>query len=91
MVRIEGQIVIDRPVEEVFDFVADERNEPRYNPRMRRAEQISTGAIGVGTHFRAETASMGRTVEMVIEVTGYERPRQLASRRTCPPWTFKAP
>ena len=38
MVHIKGQIVIDRPVEEVFDFVADERNEPRYNPRMRRVE-----------------------------------------------------
>lgn len=79
MVRIEGQIVINRPVEEVFDFVADERNEPRYNPRMRRAEQLSDGPIGVGTRFRAETVSMGRTVEMVIECTGYERPRRLAS------------
>jgi hypothetical protein len=32
--HIEGEIVIDRPVEEVFDVVADERNEPRYNPRL---------------------------------------------------------
>ena len=79
MVRIEGQIDIDRPVEEVFDFVADERNEPRYNPRMRRADKISEGAIGVGTRYRAETASMGRAVPMVIEVTEYERPRRLAS------------
>lgn len=65
MVRIEGEIVIKRPLEEVFDFVADERNEPRYNPRMRRAEQISDGPIGVGTRFRAEIASMGRLVETV--------------------------
>jgi len=79
MVRIEGQIVINRPVEEVFDFVADERNEPRYNPRMRRAEQLSDGPIGIGTRFRAETVSMSRTVEMVIECTGYERPRRLAA------------
>ena len=79
MVRIEGEIVINRPVEEVFDFVADERNEPRYNPRMRRAEQISNGPIGVGSRFRAETVTMGRTVEMVIEFTGCERPRRLAS------------
>ncbi len=41
MARVEGEIVISRPVEEVFNFVADERNEPRYNPRMRGAEQIS--------------------------------------------------
>jgi carbon monoxide dehydrogenase subunit G len=79
MVRIDGEIVINRPVEEAFDFVADERNEPRYNRQMRSAEQISDGPIGVGTRFRAEMVSMGRTVEMVIEFTGYERPRRLAS------------
>ena len=75
--RVEGEIVINRPVDEVFDFVADERNEPRYNPKMRVAEQISEGPIGEGTRFRAETVSMGRTVEMVIEFTGFERPRRI--------------
>jgi hypothetical protein len=63
----------------VFDFVADERNEPRYNPHMRRAELISEGPIGVGTRHRAELVSMGRTLEMDIEFTGYDRPRRLAS------------
>jgi len=63
----------------VFDFLADERNEPRFNPRMRGAEKISEGPIGVGTRFRAEVVSMGRPIEMVIEYTGYERPRRLAS------------
>jgi len=77
MVLIEGEMVIKRPPEEVFDFVADESNEPLYNPRMRRAEQISDGPIGVGTRFRAQTASMGRPVDMVIEFTGYDRPRRI--------------
>ncbi|NNM97325.1 MAG: hypothetical protein HKL89_06950 [Candidatus Dormibacteraeota bacterium] len=31
--RIRGEIVIDRPLGEVFDFVAHERNESLYNPR----------------------------------------------------------
>jgi carbon monoxide dehydrogenase subunit G len=79
MVRIEGEILINRPTEEVFDFVADERNEPHYNPHMRHAERISDGPIGLGTRFRAEIVSMGRTVEMIIEFTGYDRPRRLAS------------
>ncbi|HVB64067.1 MAG TPA: SRPBCC family protein [Nitrolancea sp.] len=79
MVHIEGEIVIQRPVEDVFDFVADERNEPRYNPRMVRAEQISPGPIGVGTRFQVETRTMGRPITMTIEVTAYERPRRLAS------------
>lgn len=78
--RVEGEIVINRPVEEVFDFVADERNEPRYNPRMLHAEQTSPGSVGLGTRFSAEMRSTGRTVGMTIENTGYERPRRLAVR-----------
>jgi len=79
MARIEGELVIHRPVQEVFDFVADERNEPRYNPRICRAEQLSPGPIGRGTRFRAEAVTLGRTTGMTIEYTIYERPRRLAS------------
>jgi uncharacterized protein YndB with AHSA1/START domain len=79
MARIEGELVINRPVHEVFDFVADERNEPRYNPRICRAEKLSPGPIGRGTRFRAEAVTLGRTTGMTIQYTAYERPRRLAS------------
>ena len=79
MARVEGEIIIHRPVGEVFDFVADERNEPRYNPRMVHAEQISEGPIGVGTRFHTELKAMGGTMPMLVEFTGFERPRRLAS------------
>ena len=39
MAYVEGEIFIRRPPEEVFDFVADERNEPRYNPYLTNAER----------------------------------------------------
>jgi hypothetical protein len=78
-VHIEGEIIIHRPSERVFDFVADERNEPKYNPRMRRVEKITEGPIACGTQFSAEILDMGRPVKMLIEITGYERPRRLAS------------
>jgi len=45
MIHIEGEIVINRPVEEVFDVVSDERNEPRYNPRLLWVEKISSGPV----------------------------------------------
>jgi len=77
--HVRGEIVINRPAEEVFDFVADERNEPRYNPRMIRAEQLSEGPIGLGTRFRSELETMGRRMPMVVEYTGFERSRRLAS------------
>jgi uncharacterized protein YndB with AHSA1/START domain len=79
MAHVEGEIIINRPVEDVFDFVADERNEPLYNPQMLRAEQTSSGPIGLGTQFRVESKTMGRTVAMTIAFTAYERPRRLTS------------
>ena len=84
MVNIEGEIVINRPVEEVFDVVADERNEPHYNPRLLWVEKISSGPIGRGTRFRAATKTMGRPIEMTIEFTEFERPRRLESSTHMP-------
>jgi hypothetical protein len=34
MAAINGSIEINCPVEEVFDFVADEHSEPKYNPDL---------------------------------------------------------
>lgn len=82
MAKIEGEILIGRPVAEVFDFVADQRNEPRYNPRMVRAEKVTHDPVNRGTVFRSAVRSMGRTVGMRIELTGYDRPSRLASRTT---------
>lgn len=80
MARIEGEIVIARPVEEVFDFVADQRNEPRYNPDMPRSEMVTEGPIGIGTRFQAEMTTRSGPLKMLIEITAYERPRLLATR-----------
>ena len=82
MAKIEGEITIHRPVEDVFDYVADQTNEPRYNPEMVRAEKATPGPIGPGTRFNSAVASAGHPVEMVIEYTGYDRPRLLASTTT---------
>jgi Polyketide cyclase / dehydrase and lipid transport len=82
MAKIEGDILIDRPVDMVFDFVADQSNEPKYNPHMVRADKITPGPVGKGTRFRSAVASPGRTAEMLIECTSYDRPRLFASTTT---------
>jgi hypothetical protein len=82
MARIDGEIIIGRPVGVVFDYVADQSNEPRYNPQMVRAEKITPGPVGKGTRFHSAVASRGRTADMLIECTGYDRPRLLESTTT---------
>ena len=77
--RVHREIVIERPVAEVFDFVADQRNEPAYNPAMVGVEKLTDGPIGAGTRFRVTIAARRRPMDMLLETTEYERPTRLAS------------
>jgi uncharacterized protein YndB with AHSA1/START domain len=75
---IQGDIVINRPIDEVFDFAANERNEPEYNPEMTLAEMVTQGPIGVGSKFHCVMTG-ARAADMTIEYTEFDRPRRLAS------------
>ncbi len=78
MTPITGEIVIDAPVDVVFNIVADQRNEPACNPRMVRSAKGTPGPAGKGTQFRSAVRSRGRLAEMAIEYTGFQRPSRLA-------------
>ncbi len=80
MAKIEGEILIGRPVGEVFDFVADSRNEPSFNPAMAGVELLTALPIGVGTRFRARMGRAG--AQMLVELTEFDRPYRLGSRTT---------
>ena len=77
MTHICGEVTIDAPVEEVFDMIADERNEPRYNPRIVRVHKLSEGPVGRGARFVAEPKGMGAKGKMTLEVKEYDRPYRL--------------
>jgi uncharacterized protein YndB with AHSA1/START domain len=79
MARINGEIIIAAPAEQVFDMVADERNEPRYNPRIVRAEKKSPGPVGRGSRFTARPRGTGTRGVMTVEIVDYDRPRRLAT------------
>lgn len=77
MAQITGEVLIAAPITQIFDLVADERNEPRYNPRIARADKVTDRPIGAGARFVAEPKGMGRRGKMTMEIVEYERPRCL--------------
>jgi hypothetical protein len=78
MVQITGEIDIRRPVEIVFDTLADPRQERKYNDRVLAAEMLTSGPITVGSRFEQQVRALGRTDLPTIDITGYERPSRLA-------------
>jgi len=78
--HITGHVRIAAPLEQVFDTVADSRNEPSFNPAMTGVELLTPPPIGLGTRFRAR---LGRaSTEMLVELTEFERPHRLGSHTT---------
>jgi hypothetical protein len=82
MPRVAGVLLIERTVEDVFDFVADERNV--YDPRIVDVEKLTEGPVGVGTRFRSRSRSGRRVTTMLVELTRFDRPRRLASTTHTP-------
>ena len=91
MVRIERSVIIKRPIEEVFAFVTDIDNFPKWIPSVVESEKISRGPIGVGTTehevvFRGYFFLKGENNSVVTE---YQLNKKIAWRTTSsffPPW-----
>ena len=70
---LENKINIAAPAAEVFDCMADIRNEPRWNPQLLDVQMVTPEPMGVGTRFRV---TFGRGVgEALIEDIQMDRPR----------------
>ncbi len=86
MIRVEHTVVIERPVEEVFDFMAKVENLPRWAENTVEAEQTSEGPLGAGTTCTVLNKAVRRQMLHHFVVTEYERPTRYAAKTTAGPF-----
>ncbi len=84
MVKIELSVHIDRPVAEVFKYLADPTNLPEYASMFDEA-RLSETPIRVGTKVHARASFLGRKIESSFDVTEYELNRRFVTK-TDKPW-----
>lgn len=53
MAVIANSVEIERPIEEVFDYLSDQTNELQWNPAVVSMEKLTEGPVRVGTRYRA--------------------------------------
>jgi carbon monoxide dehydrogenase subunit G len=75
--RFEGTTVIDRPIEEVFDFLAAGTNDPKFSPRVLEIKQATDGPVGVGTVFASTVKDAGVKTNRELKITEFERPTKI--------------
>jgi uncharacterized protein YndB with AHSA1/START domain len=72
-------VVIHRPPREVFRFLADLENIPRWNEAIIETQKTSQGPVGVGTTYR-QVRSLPSRSEEALEITEFDPDRLLAIR-----------
>jgi hypothetical protein len=79
-VQFQVSQVIDRPVDKVFHFIANEhvRNHPRWDPDIELWLD-SDGPIGVGTVIGRRNSRSGTPIEGTMEVVEFEPNRAMGT------------
>lgn len=89
MPTVSHSVTIMRSVQEVFAFVTDVRNNPRWQSNLLEARQLTDGPVQAGTSFREVRRLLGRQVEVTTQVTDYGPPTRFAVRSTSGPAPFQ--
>ena len=78
MIEFENTIRIDRPIAEVFAFLSDLENIPKWNYYVLTVTKISDGPIGIGTMYH----QVRKTDEQDLRITELDQNHTLVVKTT---------
>ena len=75
--RFEGTALIERPIEEVFAFLADGENDRKFSPRVQEIAKTTDGPPGVGTVYASTVKDAGVKTQREFKLTEFEPPTRI--------------
>jgi uncharacterized membrane protein len=69
--KFEQAVVINQPIENVFEFVTNFRNNAKWQTDILELEMTSEGRLGIGSTYRCVNRFMGKRIETVGVITDY--------------------
>ena len=78
--RFGATVTVERPIEQVFDFLADGENDPKFSPRVLEIVKKTDGAPGKGTIYASTVKDAGMKTQREFELTEFERPTRIRWR-----------
>jgi carbon monoxide dehydrogenase subunit G len=90
MTTITQSVTVDRPVQEVWDFISNFENTTRWSRGVLEARQTSDGPLGIGSTLQTVVKAFGRRRTADYLVTEYEPNHAFAFKVTSGPMTSRA-
>ncbi|CAN5915486.1 hypothetical protein BH23ACT10_BH23ACT10_06320 [soil metagenome] len=87
--QLSASQTIDRPADEVFAFVSDAANNPRWQQGMQACGWTSPPPIGLGSTYRQEAKFLGRPVVTEFEVVEHQPGRSITIQSTSGPFPIR--
>ncbi len=84
MIRIQANVTINRPLEEVFRFMTDHQNALQWQSGLLEA-RVTNDVVGVGKTWVDVVQFLGRRIEVASELTEYEPLRAVGFKSTSGP------
>ena len=88
MSKIERSVVIDRPIQEVFDFVHEPTNDPLWQTTVLESKKLTDEPLRAGSLVQEVRRFLGIRVESTFELIEYEPPTRSAVKLISGPVPF---
>jgi hypothetical protein len=90
MINLEKSIVINRPMADVFNYIATPANETAWQADLVESKFTSPEPVDVGSEGRDLRKFMGRQIETIWQVTAFQPNHKMAFKVIKGPMLFEA-
>jgi uncharacterized membrane protein len=84
--QIENEVIINRPIEEVFSFVSNIENYIQWQSGVIEAKLTSEGPLGLGSTYKYSAKLLGRKIENNGKYTEYIPNKKITFKGTSGPF-----
>ena len=77
MVKVETSVLVDKPIEKVFEFVTTPENDAQWYIGVESRDHTPGEPAGVGSTSQSTLRFLGVSVTVDWEVTGYDPPKMI--------------
>lgn len=68
---------INRPIDQVFAFLAEGTNDTKFSPRVQEIKKVTDGPPGVGTVYSSRVKDAGMKTNREFKLTEFEQPTKI--------------